>query len=330
MPPSLCRGGPRPEAPPLVATYEWVGIGLRGPRLLPVTGRFAPSPTGRLHVGNLRTALFAWVLARAAGESFLVRMEDLDLVTSSTVHEARQLADLAAVGIDWDGEVVRQSDRFDRYDEAIAALAAGGLTYECFCTRREIREAASAPHGPELRYPGTCRDLSSGGRAARRRERPAALRLRAPGEAITIVDLVAGELTAVPDDVVLRRNDGVPAYNLAVVVDDAAQGVDTVVRGDDLLASTPRQVLLQRLLGVATPRYAHVPLVVGADGERLAKRHGAVTLEDLDVAPERVRRSLLASLGIDADRPLDDVDRALAAARDRSPVALADLQRSWT
>jgi glutamyl-tRNA synthetase len=295
-----------------------------------VTGRFAPSPTGPLHVGNLRTALLAWVLARAAGESFLVRMEDLDLVTSSAAHEARQLADLAAVGIDWDGEVVRQSERFGRYDEAITTLAERGLTYECFCTRREIRDAASAPHGPELRYPGTCRDLTAAQHAARRRERPAALRLRAPQVEITVVDVVAGQLTAVPDDVVLRRNDGVPAYNLAVVVDDAAQGVDTVVRGDDLLASTPRQVLLQRLLGLATPRYVHVPLVVGADGERLAKRHGAVTLDELDVPPERVRRGLLTSLGLDPDRPLDGVARALEAARRRSPVALDDLQRSWT
>jgi glutamyl-tRNA synthetase len=292
-------------------------------------GRFAPSPTGTLHVGNLRTALLAWALARAAGEGFVVRMEDLDRATSSPAHEARQLADLAAVGVDWDGVVVRQSGRFDRYDAAIATLDAAGLTYECFCTRREIREAASAPHGPELTYPGTCRDLRPDERAARRLERPAAIRLRAPAGAVTVVDLLAGTRTAEPDDVVLRRNDGVPAYNLAVVVDDAAQQVTTVVRGDDLLASTPRQVLLQRLLGLPTPAYAHVPRVVGPDGERLAKRHGAVTLDDLAVPPARVRGALLASLGLHAQDPLHGDVLAAVAARGRAPVPLAELQRSW-
>ena len=302
-----------------------------------MTGRFAPSPTGPLHVGNLRTALLAWLVARAAGASFLVRMEDLDRVTSSPDHEARQLADLAGLGLDWDGAVVRQSERFDRYGAAIDELTARGLTYECFCTRREIREAASAPHGPELRYPGTCRDLTAAERAARRRGRPAAIRLRAPGDEVVVVDRLAGRHAAVPDDVVLRRNDGVPAYNLAVVVDDAAQGVTEVVRGDDLLASTPRQVLLQRLLGLPSPTYVHVPLVVGADHERLAKRHGAVTLEDLadrGVAPERVVGALAISLGMaPAASPhalLDGFDLARVAACGGAPVALADLQRSWS
>lgn len=312
------------------------------PRLRGVTGRFAPSPTGPLHVGNLRTALLAWLLARAAGEPFLVRMEDLDRVTSSDEHAARQLAELAAIGIDWDGPVVRQSERFDRYEAAITELEARGLTYECFCSRREIREAAQAPHGPELTYPGTCRELTAAQRAARRRERPAALRLRAPAEPIAIDDRLAGRYAAVPDDVVLRRNDGVPAYNLAVVVDDAAQGVTQVVRGDDLLASTPRQVLLQRLLGLPTPEYVHVPLVVGADGERLAKRHGAVTLEDLTEPPdgvpvERVVGALAASLGLvavptaaTAADLLAGFELARVAACGRAPVELADLQRSWT
>ena len=303
---------------------------MAGPRLLAVSGRFAPSPTGRLHVGNLRTALLAWLLARSAGTPFLVRMEDLDRVTSSREHERTQLADLAALGIDWDGEVVRQSERFARYDAAIALLDADGWTYECFCTRREIREAASAPHGASGRYPGTCRALSSGERDTRRRERPAALRLRAPAGPITVADRLAGSVSAEPDDVVLRRNDGVPAYNLAVVVDDAEQGVTEVVRGDDLLPSTPGQVLLQRLLALPTPSYAHVPLVVGADGARLAKRHGAVTLADVAAPPGVVRRGLLASLGVDPDRPLDDDVIARVAARGRAPVPLVDLQRSWS
>jgi glutamyl-tRNA synthetase len=306
-----------------------------------VTGRFAPSPTGPLHVGNLRTALLAWLAARSSGDGrFVLRVEDLDRANASAANEARQSADLAAIGLDWDGPTVRQSERFALYDAAIARLTAAGLTYECFCTRREIREAVVAPHGPQGAYPGTCRDLTPAERDERRRARPPALRLRAAGEPITIDDALAGSFTGPVDDVVLRRNDGVPAYNLAVVVDDAAQGVSDVARGDDLLASTPRQVLLQRLLGLPAVRYAHVPLVVGADGQRLAKRHGAVTLEDLaraGVAPGRVVGALGASLGLaggseelTAGELLPGFDLAAVAAVGRAPVALADLQRSWS
>ena len=306
-----------------------------------MSGRFAPSPTGPLHLGNLRTALAAWLVARSAGERFVVRMEDLDRVTSSPAHEARQLADLAAIGLDWDGDVIRQSERFDRYHDAIATLTAAGLTYECFCTRREIREAASAPHGPapDGAYPGTCRELTEAERSRRRQRRPAALRLRADGETVAVDDLLAGPFTGAVDDVVLRRNDGVPAYNLAVVVDDAAQGVTAVVRGDDLLDSTPRQVHLQRLLGLARPRYAHLPLVVGPDGQRLAKRDGAVTLAELaaeGVDAGAVAAGLARSLGVavtGAFSPDDLVARFdLVALRDlgRAPITLRDLQRSWT
>ena len=306
-----------------------------------MSGRFAPSPTGPLHVGNLRTALAAWLIARSAGERFVVRMEDLDRVTSSPAHEARQLADLAAIGLDWDGDVVRQSERFDRYHDAIATLTAAGLTYECFCTRREIREAASAPHGaaPDGAYPGTCRDLTEAERSRRRRRRPAALRLRADGETVAVDDLLAGPFTGAVDDVVLRRNDGVPAYNLAVVVDDAAQGVTAVVRGDDLLDSTPRQVHLQRLLGLARPRYAHVPLVVGPDGQRLAKRDGAVTLAEL--AAEGVdAEAVAAGLGPLPRRAGDGLGLAGGPRRPLRPRRppgprpgadhVRDLQRSWT
>lgn len=253
-------------------------------------GRFAPSPTGELHLGNLRTAVAAWLAARSSGRSFLVRMEDLDRTQSSTAHERSQLADLAAIGLDWDGVVVRQSERFPLYERAIAELTRRGLTYECFCSRRDIRReieaAAVAPHGPPGSYPGTCRDLRPAERDERRDAgRPPALRLRAPvGDEVIEIgvdDRVAGRFFGAVDDVVLRRNDGVPAYNLAVVVDDADQGVDQVVRAVDLLASTPRQVHLQELLGLSAPEYVHVPLVVGDDGERLAKRHGAVTLREL-------------------------------------------------
>ena len=244
-------------------------------------GRFAPSPTGDLHLGNIRTAMAAHASARAKGGRFLVRFEDLDRVTSSRDIAARQLHDLATAGITWDEEPVFQSDRFDKYGDAIANLQERGLVYECYCSRREIREAARAPHGNDAVYPGTCRDLSDAVRAERRHERPPALRLRSDRTPLTFVDEGRGPVSGVTDDVVLRRNDGVPAYNLAVVVDDALQGVTEVVRGEDLLSVTPSQIALQRLLGRPTPRYHHVPLMRGPDGERLSKRHGSVTLTDL-------------------------------------------------
>lgn len=267
-----------------------------------VTGRFAPSPTGELHLGNLRTALIAWLSARSVGGRFIVRMEDLDRVTSSAAHAERQLNDLAAIGIDWDGEVVFQSERFDRYRDALARLTEAGLTYPCFCTRREIREAAAAPHGDgEGRYPGTCRDLSEAERARRAADRPPAIRVRAEGTSYVVHDRVAGDYAGVADDVVLQRNDGVPAYNLAVVVDDAEQGINEVVRGEDLLPSTPSQIHLQHLLGLPTPAYVHVPLALGPDGARLAKRHGSVTLaafaDPLDVVGLLARSLALATPG---------------------------------
>jgi glutamyl-tRNA synthetase len=289
-------------------------------------GRFAPSPTGTLHLGNLRTALLAWLFARSAGGRFLVRMEDLDAGRVRPGAAEEQLSDLAAVGLDWDGEVVVQSQRLDRYAAAIEQLRADGRLYECFCTRAEIRAAASAPHGPlpEGHYPGTCLRLSEAERAERRaRGRPPALRVRAGAVEVAFEDRVLGRVQGVVDDFVVRRNDGAPAYNLAVVVDDAAQGIGEVVRGDDLADTTPRQLHLARLLGLREPAYAHVPLVLGQDGARLAKRHGGVTLRDM--APEEARRWIVASLGLPADAGL----RELAAAFDplalpREPVVWAD------
>ncbi|HEX8645897.1 MAG TPA: tRNA glutamyl-Q(34) synthetase GluQRS [Thermoleophilaceae bacterium] len=244
-------------------------------------GRFAPSPTGSLHLGNLRTALLAWLFARSAGSRFLMRVEDLDRQRVRPGCEEEQLADLRAIGIDWDGRPVRQSERLPLYEEALAGLGAAGRLYPCFCTRAEIREAVSAPHGPPGAYPGTCRELTAAQRAEREAAgRPPALRLRADGERVEFEDRVLGASAGVVDDFVVRRGDGAPAYNLAVVVDDAAQGVEEVVRGADLLDSTPRQLVLARLLGLPEPRHAHVPLVVGPDGSRLAKRHGSVTLAE--------------------------------------------------
>lgn len=271
----------------------------------PGTGRFAPSPTGPLHVGNLRTAVLAWLFARSSGAPFLLRIDDLDRGGSRDEHVRSHLADLAALGIEGDGAVVRSSRRFARYEAALARLDADGLLYPCYCTRREVQAAVAAPHGPlpEGAYPGTCRDLTRAERSARRAEgRRPAWRVRARGERVEVVDRLHGRFAAVVDDFVVRRGDGAPAYQLAVVVDDDDQGVTEVVRGDDLLDTTPRQVWLARRLGLAVPAYAHVPLVVGPDGQRLAKRHGAVTLADLragGVEPPGVLAAMAASLGLD-------------------------------
>ena len=273
-------------------------------------GRFAPSPSGELHVGNLRTAILAWLFARSSGRRFLLRVEDLDRARAGS--EAGQLRDLQAVGVTWDGGVVRQTARGPLYAGAISRLEAAGLTYECFCTRREIQEAPSAPHAPQGAYPGTCRNLDPAELEFKRSTRPAAIRLRAGTAEYTVRDLLHGEFTGVVDDFVLRRNDGVTAYNLAVVVDDAEQGIDQVVRGDDLLSSTPRQAYQASLLDIPSPEYAHVPLVVNSDGARLAKRDGAVTLRDLADAgspPAAVRDRLLESLGL----PAGPLAKALAA-----------------
>jgi glutamyl-tRNA synthetase len=267
-----------------------------------------------LHLGNLRTALVAWLFARSAGSRFLLRIEDLDARACRPEHEVSQRQDLARLGIDWDQPVVRQSERFDRYAEVIDRLVGEGLTYPCYCTRREVLEAAAAPHEhlPEGAYPGTCRALSDDERSARAAAgRPSALRLRADGAIQGFDDARHGRCQGVVDDFVIRRNDGIPAYNLAVVVDDADAGVEQIVRGDDLLAGTPRQVFLARLLRLAVPTYAHVPLVLGPDGERLAKRHGAVTLADrlaLGETPAGVRSQLATSLGLASPCEIVSID----------------------
>jgi glutamyl-tRNA synthetase len=264
-------------------------------------GRFAPSPTGPLHLGSLRTALLAWLFARAQSARFLVRIEDLDRQRSRREHEADQLADLRALGLDWDGTPVRQSERIGLYERALARLDAEDHLYPCFCTRAEIREAASAPHEllPEGSYPGTCRALSEAERARRLAAgRRFALRVRAGGEHIEFEDRIRGRCRGVVDDFVVRRADGVPAYQLAVVVDDAAQGVGEVVRGDDLIDSTPRQILLARLLGLPMPHYAHVPLLFGADGARLAKRRRPPGLADRGEPPAATLALLAHTLGL--------------------------------
>jgi glutamyl-tRNA synthetase len=258
-----------------------------------VEGRLAPSPTGVLHLGNLRTALLAWLFARSAGSGFVVRIEDLDTGRVRAGLAEQQLADLAAIGLDWDGPVWVQSERVAHYESALASLP----VYECFCTRAEIRDSASAAHGPVGAYPGTCRSLTAVERAQRRAAgRAPALRVRADATPVEFDDRLLGPQAGVVDDFVVRRNDGAFAYNLAVVVDDAAQGIEEVVRGADLLDSTPRQIWLARTLRYAVPAYAHVPLVLNAQGRRLAKRDGDVTLREVD-AGEAVQW-MAGSLGL--------------------------------
>jgi glutamyl-tRNA synthetase len=284
-----------------------------------VNGRFAPSPTGVLHLGNLRTALLAWLFARSAGSSFLVRVEDLDAGRVRPRFVTEQLDDLAAIGLDWDGPVWVQSQRADAYEAALARLP----VYECFCTRAEIREAASAAHGPVGVYPGTCLGLSEADRAARVAEgRTPALRVRADATSVAFEDRLMGPQEGVVDDFVVRRNDGAFAYNLAVVVDDAAQGIEEVVRGADLVDSTPRQLWLARALGVAEPAYAHVPLVLGPDGRRLAKRDGDVTLREL--APGDAVAWMARSLRLGEARTAADLlDRFDPDAIPREPTTFA-------
>ena len=268
-----------------------------------MTGRWAPSPTGHFHLGNLRTALLAWLFARSSASRFIWRFEDLDTAVRPEFYRS-QIRDYERIGLDWDGEPVRQSDRLDVYRDAIEQLTHQGLTYRCWCTRREIREATVAQHShlPEGAYSGICRNLTRRQIAEREASgRSPALRLRTNGERIKMQDRQLGTFEGAVDDFVLCRGDGVPSYNLGVVVDDADLGVTEVVRGDDLLPSTPRQIHLFGLLGLAPPSYAHVPLVVSSSGERLAKRHGAVTIEDrltLGESEFDVLNTLLSSLRI--------------------------------
>lgn len=262
-------------------------------------GRFAPSPSGPLHLGNLRTAILAWLFARSTQRDFLLRIEDLDRVRSGA--EAAQIAELESLGLDFDGQMLRQSDRLPVYLEVVDHLRARNLVYECFCSRKDIAEAGSAPHAAPGAYPGTCRNLSTSERDAKAQTRPAALRLRAEVNSFSVHDEIYGDYTGTVDDFVLVRNDGAPAYNLAVAIDDELSGIDQVVRGDDLLSSAPRQAYLAELLGYGIPKYAHVPLALNAKGQRLAKRDGAVTLEEITeqgAHPADVVAILLESLGL--------------------------------
>jgi glutamyl-tRNA synthetase len=270
-----------------------------------VRTRFAPSPTGDLHVGGAWAALASWVVARKSDGKSLLRIEDIDTPRVVPGSEARILEDLSWLGLDWDGDPVRQSDRTQAYVRALATLDHQGLVYPCDCSRADIARVASAPHpGEESKYPGTCRNKDP----ARAMKRPPALRVRLPEEIVSYQDgavgLVTQDLSRDVGDFVLRRGDGVFAYQLAVVVDDAAAGVTDVVRGADLVTSTPRQIWLARALGERPPRYAHVALVVAADGSRLEKRSASTRVRGLresGVRPESIVGCLAHGLGLVPD-----------------------------
>jgi glutamyl-tRNA synthetase len=300
-----------------------------------VRTRFAPSPTGDLHVGGAWTALASWALARASGGRTVLRVEDID-TPRVVAGSARRIAeDLAWLGLDWDEgpeagglhASYTQSERAALYDATLAELAAAGLTYPCDCSRAEISRIASAPHaGEEIIYPGTCRDAPP----HREMKRSPAIRLRVPDDSrVVFEDLVRGRVEqhvgASVGDFVLRRGDGVYAYQLVVAVDDAEMQISHVVRADDLLASTARQLLLMQLLGTPRdrlPTYLHLPMVVAADGERLAKRAGSATvrsLRDRGLAPAEITGTLARGLGLIAGDA-----SSVRAASSRAPREVAD------
>jgi glutamyl-tRNA synthetase len=298
-------------------------------------GRFAPSPTGRLHLGNARSALLGWLQARAAGGQFLLRIEDLDRARCRPQYVDDLKRDLEWLGLTWDETPLFQSTRDEVYREAQARLEREGLVYPCFCTRAEIARAASAPHGLSEegpRYPGTCARLSTAEISERSRARAPAYRFRAqPGE-VRFVDGLQGpyaqDVAEVVGDFVVRRNDGVASYQLAVVVDDAATHITHVLRGDDLLSSTPRQLQLYSALGLAAPEFFHVPLVLGEDGKRLAKREGAFALAELreqGLPAERVLGLLASWSGLGDGQPLSCealLQRFRPEALPRAPVVV--------
>lgn len=290
--------------------------------MIAVRTRLAPSPTGTLHLGNARTFLINWLAARRAGGAIVLRIEDIDRARCKREFVDRCLDDLRWLGLTWDEGPIFQSDRLDAYEHAFARLVARGAIYPCVCTRKEIAAAASAPHaddeGPS--YPGTCRDrFADAADATRAAGRAPAWRFRVEPGAVEFDDVVLGRIALDPSrsggDFVVRSFDGTFAYQLAVVVDDGAMGITDVVRGDDLVPSTPRQILLHRALGTTPPRFAHVPLVVGADGRRLSKRHGDADLGRLRAAGVEaglVLARLARASGIDVEAERVTADELIA------------------
>lgn len=283
-------------------------------------GRLAPSPTGCLHLGNVRSLLIAWLDARSRGGSVLLRIEDLDQPRAVEGADREIVDDLLWLGLDWSNELTPeyyQSNRFGIYAEHLADLRDRGLVYPCYCSRRELREAASAPHGKGGRYPGTCRDLSEDERMSRAKKKDPAWRFRVePGKRIAFVDRLHGaiehDLFDETGDFIVARSDGIPSYQLAVILDDIAMGVDDVIRGDDLLDSTPRQMRLYRAFDAPAPSYLHLPLMHDAEGRRLSKRTGAEPLgsfRERGYRPDEIIGYLAATIGLlDNPSPISAVN----------------------
>ncbi len=271
--------------------------------------RLAPSPTGELHLGNARTFVLTWLLARQAGGSVVLRIEDLDSRRVKPGSIDTQIAQLEWLGLDWDEGPVIQSKRTGEFARAIEQLTGSGLVYPCVCSRKEIESAASAPHASDEgpRYPGTCRGRFSSIEEARQVKggEPALRFIVSPGP-VSFDDGIRGPTTldpsAVGGDFVVRSPDSQFSYQLAVSVDDAAMGITEVIRGDDLLTSTPRQILLHRALGYSPPRYSHLPLVLAQDGSKLSKRRKDLDLSALaarGVTPDEVLSWIASSAGIE-------------------------------
>ena len=299
-------------------------------------GRLAPSPTGRLHLGHARTFLLAWMHVRSRGGELLLRLEDLDAGRCRPELADGVQRDLAWLGLDWDGPVVAQSSRLEELSAAARGLFERGFAYRCVCSRADLRSAASAPQqgDGEPYYPGTCR-----GRAAHELEgRAFALRFRVPEGPLDFVDGIAQaqsfDVAAEVGDFIVANRVGLPSYQLAVVVDDAAQGINEVFRGDDLLSSTPRQLLIARALGLPEPRYFHVPLVLDGTGRRLAKRADDLSLEALRASgtdPRAITQWVMASAGFDAGErstPREALRLFELSRLCREPVLLSDTMLS--
>lgn len=280
-----------------------------------MTGRFAPSPSGQLHLGNIRTALIAWLHARSQSETFVLRIDDLDGSRSRIEHEKSQLNDLKLIGIDWDKPPSRQSARQAQYEAAVATLRDLDVVYPCWCTRAELRAIANAPNSPiqnSDHYLGGCGKLDTAGRLAKELQadgRAPAWRVRTDVSEMVFDDLVAGTVSSVTDDFVICRGswnisptkDLEIAYNLAVVIDDQLDNVTQIIRGNDLLSSTPRQIWLRQTLNLSPTNFGHVPLILGSNGRRLAKSDGAVTVDQitkLGFKPDQIVSALLASIGL--------------------------------
>ena len=295
-------------------------------------GRFAPSPTGPLHFGSLVAALASYIDARAHAGEWRVRIEDVDEPRARPGAEALILATLDRYGFKWDGDVVRQTDRNDRYASALAALRDAGLAYECACTRREIEAAPVGPGGERI-YPGTCRHSIPADRL-QRRER--AVRMRVDDTIVAFIDRLQGpqrqDLARDVGDFIIRRADGLFAYQLAVVVDDFDQGITHVVRGADLLASTPRQIALQRALGYPSPSYLHVPVALNADGEKLSKQTRALPLPRDPLSPLAAAWRLLGQEALAAPASVEEFWHCAQSAWSPSrlpPVPMLPAPAAW-